>query len=617
MSNISDIIHLLPDSLANQIAAGEVVQRPASVVKELLENSIDAGSTEIKLIVKDAGRTLIQVVDNGKGMSELDARMCFERHATSKLNTSEDLFNIHTYGFRGEAMASIAAVSQVELKTRRAQDELGQCIKIAASEVKSQETDMAPVGTSISVKNLFFNIPARRNFLKSNAVELKHIIDEFQRVALANPHISMYFFQHDAETYSLPESNLSKRIVNLLGKAYQKNLITIEEKTDSLKIHGYIGAPEASKKTRGDQFFFANGRYIKHPYLHHALLNGYEGMLPDGMHPFYVIFLEMDPKCIDVNVHPTKTEVKFDDERTMYAILKSAIKRSLGTFNVMPSIDFDGDVNFGIDTTGKRDYGTEKAPFEIPKELQTTPRQRNNKENWERLYDGFEKNPVRDASSMDTLRFESIINETEEEQENTSEISKENKLSVGGDFGFLLHDKYLVTQVKSGMMMVNRQAALERILFEKYTKERQSGTVSSQQNLFPQTIELNPADFSLIMEIKTEIEAIGFVFNTFGKSALIVEGIPANLETGNEKALFEGLIEQFKMNRGSLQVGVQENLIRSLAKRAASIKNKQIAEMELRNLIDKLFACENPNFSPYGEKTFVILDFNQLNTLFK
>lgn len=616
MSNISDIIHLLPDALANQIAAGEVVQRPASVVKELLENSIDAGSTEIKLIVKEAGRTLIQVVDNGNGMSELDARMCFERHATSKLNTSEDLFNIHTYGFRGEAMASIAAVSQVELKTRRAQDELGQCIKISASEVKSQETDIMPVGTSISVKNLFFNIPARRNFLKSNPVELKHIIDEFQRVALANPQISMYLFQHDMETYSLPESNLSKRIVNLLGKAYQKNLITIEEKTDSLKIYGYIGAPEASKKTRGDQFFFANGRYIKHPYLHHALLNGYEGMLPDGMHPFYVIFLEMDPKSIDVNVHPTKTEVKFDDERTMYAILKSAIKRSLGTFNVMPSIDFDGDVNFGIDTTGKRDYGTEKAPFEIPKELQTTPRERNNKENWERLYNGFERDPVRDASSsMDMLRFDSIINETEEEQ--IIEVTSESKPSVGSDFGFLLHDKYLVTQVKSGMMMVNRQAALERILFEKYTKERQSGTVSSQQNLFPQTIELNPADFSLIMEMKTEIEAIGFVFNTFGKSALIVEGIPANLETGNEKALFEGLIEQFKMNRGSLQISIKENLIRSLAKRAASIKNKQIAEMELRNLIDKLFACENPNFSPYGEKTFVILDFNQLNTLFK
>lgn len=631
MSTTTNVIQLLPDSLANQIAAGEVVQRPASVVKELLENAIDAGATSIQLIIKDAGKSLIQVIDDGKGMNEVDARMCFERHATSKLKTTEDLFNILTYGFRGEAMASIAAVAHVELKTKNREEELGHFLKIQGSQFVEQEKVACADGTSISVKNLFFNIPARRNFLKSNPVETKHIIDEFQRVALANPQIALSFIQNDLEVYNLTAGNLSKRIVSLLGKSYQKGLLYIEEKTDWLEISGFVGVPEIAKKTRGDQFFMANGRFIKHGYLHHAVVEGYEGLMSDGSHPFYVLNIEIDPKHIDVNVHPTKTEVKFDDDRTVYAILKAAVRKALGVHHVAPSIDFEQDINFGIQTFAHRDYSAGKAPFEIPDDLKikpqntyTPPPKDPNLKHWDKLYTGFE----RKENPFDSFENASFLMNEEDETEELITVNIQSKINLDLPLEeknslvdesanvFQLHDKYIFCQVKSGMMLINRFLALERILYEKYLHSSRH-SVTTQQLLFPQNLDFNPADFSLVMELKEEIHLLGFRFAEFGNSSILIEGVPSDAIGNNEKEIFESLIEQFKQNKKELSIGTKENLSKILAKRFSKSANKSLSKLELHHIIDKLFACSHPHYAPDGEKIFSLLDFNAIDTLLK
>lgn len=614
-----DIINLLPDSIANQIAAGEVVQRPASVVKELLENSIDAQSTSITLIIKEAGKTLIQIVDDGIGMSETDARMCFERHATSKIKKSEDLFSIKTMGFRGEALASVAAVSKVELKTKQANAELGCLIQIEASDFKKQEPASTSVGTSISVKNLFYNVPARRNFLKSNPVEMRHIVDEFQRAALAQPHIDFSLYQNDMEVYKLPGGKLSQRIVGIFGKSHQEQLVTCDEETDQLKIYGYIGKPESSKKTRGEQFFFINNRFIKNNYLNHAVMGAYEGLLQEGHFPFYVLFIEMDPIHIDINVHPTKTEVKFDDERTVYGIVKSAVKQALGTHNVAPSLDFNTDVNFealavsnlNFDRTNKseRNYGSFKS-VEGNKARGVQ---------WEKLYESAinESQPSPEAirreemgEELGQLTFESKVNK---------DLGRSN-LSVGESHGhivFLLHQKYIVKQVKSGMMVVDAHLTYERILYEKYLAMLENKTGSSQRCLFPQTVDLNPADYSLVLELKSEIQALGFDYDIFGKNAIVINGIPAELPNNGEKELFEGLLEQFKMNRSELSLGSQENMARSISKRSASRMQIGKEPLELNTLIDRLFACNQPNYTPDGVPTFIILNLEQIGEFFK
>ena len=620
------IISLLPDSIANQIAAGEVVQRPASVVKELLENSIDAGATQVQLIIKDAGKTLIQVIDNGKGMSELDARMCFERHATSKLKTSEDLFNILTFGFRGEAMASIAAVAQVELKTKRVDDELGITICIEGSEIKKQEPLVTAGGTNILVKNLFFNVPARRNFLKSNPVEMRHIIDEFQRVALAYPEISFSLLQNDIEVFNLVGSKLSQRIVNLFGKGYQTQLIPVEEKTDFVEVHGYIGKPEMSKKTRGEQFFFANNRFIKHPYLNHAVNEAYGGMLVEKTHPFYCLFITIDPKHIDINVHPTKTEIKFDDERTVYAIIHAAIKKSLGINNIAPSIDFEQNVNLGVSTAGKRDYGDEKPPFEVPGFLQKTPREESNQDNWSTLYEGHETTTVGSAMNkpisregMDEgLHFPSALNQDESGDQQTIVSSAMNTAPVAQEHveTFQINAEYIVAKVKSGLLLVDQQAAHERILFEKYMYVQHNSSGASQQCLFPQTIELNAADFVLVKELQEEIQTLGFSFDEFGKDTLIIRGVPSDVKSGEEKEVFELLIEQYKYFVGELKIDKNEALARSLAKRTSIKKGKVLSTIEANAIIEQLFLCDNPNYSTEGSSTFVILDAQSINKLF-
>jgi len=613
---MSDIIQLLPDAIANQIAAGEVVQRPASVVKELLENAIDAGATEIKLIIKDSGKALIQVVDDGSGMSETDARMSLERHATSKIRKSEDLFSIKTMGFRGEAMASIAAVAQVEIKTKTADQELGSMIIVEASEVKQQELIATEKGTSVCVKNLFYNVPARRNFLKSNPVEMRHITDEFQRVSLANAHIKFTLHQNSQEVYNLPSGKLSQRIINLFGKNYQEQMATCEEHTDQLQVKGYIGKPESAKKTRGEQFFFVNNRFIKSNYLNHAVTNAFEGLIMKGSFPFYVLFIEIDPARIDVNVHPTKTEIKFDDERTVYAIVRAAVKRALGTHNISPSLDFDLDTNFNkpISINVGRSPATSSKDSDYT-QFRTTPQQKSNLQQWETMYDGLEKSSLNfDAESeQQTVTIQSAVNSMGESNMEVGTIeTPDNHKAI-----FQLHQQYLVTQVKSGMLLVDQQTAHERILYEKYQEYIEHHSGASQQCLFPQNVEFNPADYALIMDMKDEIEALGFKFDIFGKQSIVINGIPADVLTGNEKVLFEGLIEQFKFNQSNLSLSNRENLARSLAKRSATKHGKKLEIEEMRMMIDKLFACSSPNYAADGRLTYKVLSMEELASNFR
>lgn len=605
---MTDIIHLLPDSLANQIAAGEVVQRPASVVKELLENSIDAGSSRIQLIIKEAGKQLIQVIDDGKGMSERDARMCFERHATSKLQTSDDLFNIHTLGFRGEALASIAAVAQVELKTRKTEDETGILIRVEGSTLKEQEAVACNQGTSVAVKNLFFNVPARRNFLKSNPVELKHILEEFQRVALSFPNIAFILIQNDLEVYNLPAEKLSKRIISLFGNQYKEQLITVNEEAGGVNIKGYVGKPENAKKTRGEQFFFVNQRFIRHNYLNHAVKSAFENLIPDDAYPFYVLFIKIAPSHIDINVHPTKTEIKFDDERTIYGLMLAAVKKALATHNVIPSIDFENDVNFNILQTGSvntKNLTNAGFYYQPPAEKDKNE----NLRNWETLYSDFEnKNHLSRMSSM------SSENSTPESKITSSGLKQE--IATENSSTFQLHLRYIVSQIKSGMVIIDQQAAHERILYEKYQTMLENQFGASQQFLFPQTLELNPTDFALVMELEKEIKSLGFVFNIFGKNTIVINGVPSDIQSGSEKHLFEGLLEQFKYNQSELKLDRRENLARALAKRSSMKPGTRLSIVEMNTLIDKLFACKVPNYAPNGNSTFVMLDLDKIAKFF-
>src|SRR5688572_1974514 len=608
---MADIIRLLPEYLANQIAAGEVVQRPASVVKELLENSVDAGATNVQLIVKEAGKQLIQVVDNGSGMSETDARMSFERHATSKIKTTEDLFRIKTTGFRGEAMASIAAVAQVELKTKTRNADTGTCISVEGSEITEQSPVASPDGTSISVKNLFFNVPARRNFLKTNAVEMRHILDEFQRVALANPQIAFSLYQNDTEVYQLPAGKLSQRIINLFGNNYKEQMASVEEITPALNVKGYIGKPEFSKKTRGEQFFFVNNRFIKSGYLNHAVINAYEGLLPKDSHPFYVLFLEIDPQAIDINVHPTKTEIKFEDEKTVYAIVQAAVKKSLGVHNIAPSLDFDGDVNFAplqpirLTPTANPDFGN----FEKAKSYNAmvSGQKSGNTQNWEQLYEVTRKEPVfpKNDSLPAGLDFG---------DEPVSSVSIQ--AEKAGSKAMQVQQKFVLVPVKSGIILVDQQAAQARILFEKFSQALDRNTSITQTLLFPLAITFSPADHSLVLELASEFQDLGFQLSEFGHNTFLVNGIPADVPPNSEKELLESLLEQYKNNLTGLKLNKRESLARAMAKRVAARFNSKLSDLEMNALVDKLFACQTPNYTPDGHKTLVMLDKDRLQEFF-
>ncbi len=611
---MTDIIKLLPDSVANQIAAGEVVQRPASALKELIENAIDSGADKIQILIKDAGKSLIQVIDNGCGMSPTDARMCFERHATSKIRKAEDLFAIRTMGFRGEAMASIAAIAQVELKTRRLEDELGTFVCIEGSEIISQEPVSTMPGTSISVKNLFYNTPARRNFLKGNPVEMRHLNDEFQRVALANPDIFFTLHQDAIEVFHLPKGSLRQRITHLFGNAYNQKLVPVEETTSIIELKGYIGKPEFAKKTRGEQFFFVNNRFIKDPYLNHAVMNAFQEVLSADSYPLYVLFIEIDPSQIDINVHPTKTEIKYQDEKSIYAIIRSAVKRSLGRYNISPTLDFNQETGFSqmISPKAFEDivppaiaFNPDFNPFSSEKKEREIPFLRNSQEerqtltkNWGSLYEIVQPEAQQNGLELDVNR--------------QFEIGNQVFKSIGKQL-FQLHNRFIISQIKSGFMLIDQQAAHERILFERFLEHLESRQGASQQSLFPQTITLNAVDFELVKELLTDIQSLGFQIREFGKNTMIIEGVPADIGKNiSELEILEHLLEGFKNNQSALKLNKRDSLARALA-RNTSIKSGQILSSEEMNLlIDELFACEMPNTSLSGKPVISTFTLEEL-----
>jgi len=612
---MSDIIQLLPDSVANQIAAGEVVQRPASAVKELLENAIDAGANKIQLILKDAGKALIQVIDNGCGMSVTDARMCFERHATSKVRKAEDLFAIRTMGFRGEAMASIAAIAQVEMKTRRHEDEIGTMIQIEGAVFMNQEPVACSAGTSICIKNLFYNTPARRNFLKSNPAEMRHIIDEFQRVAMANPHVALSINHDGLEVYRLPASGLKQRIVHLLGNNYNERLIPVEEQTSIINLKGFIGKPEFAKKTRGEQFFFVNNRFIKDGYLNHAVNKAYEELLPDDNFPLYVLFIDIDPAKIDVNVHPTKTEIKYLEEKSIYAIMHSAVKRSLGRFNISPTIDFDQE-------TGFSSMISHKAPEDIvPPSINFNPDFNpfsDDKSPKQYAYQGGEA--FRATSTKNWGSLYEIVNHDAPEQatmEYAKDAAEEQFIPVQKQL-MQLHNRYIISQIKSGLMLIDQQAAHERILYERFLLHLEDRKGASQQSLFPQTVTLSPNDYELAKSLLEDIKSLGFEVREFGKNTLVIEGIPVDLGSANlnETQLFEHLIEGFKNSQQELKLDKRDALARSMARNSAIKSGVSLEQEEMNMLIEQLFACKTPNFSISGKPVIQTIGLTELDKKF-
>jgi len=620
---MSDIIQLLPDSVANQIAAGEVVQRPASAVKELLENAIDAGANRIQLIVKDAGKALIQVIDNGCGMSVADACMCFERHATSKVRKAEDLFAIRTMGFRGEAMASIAAIAQVELKTRRHEDEVGTLIEIEGSAVVRQEPVAAAVGTSICVRNLFFNTPARRNFLRSNPAEMRHIIDEFQRVAMAHPAIAFSLHHDGAEIYRLPASQLKQRIVHLFGNNYNERLIPVEEETSIISLKGFIGKPEFAKRTRGEQFFFMNSRFIRDPYLNHAVNRAYEELLPEENFPLYVLFMEMDPASIDVNVHPTKTEIKYLDEKSVYAILHSAVKRSLGRYNISPTIDFDQETGFSKMITPKPPE--EIVPPSISFNPDFNPFAGEKPADRELAYASFGRSGSNGAAAGMSASAKNWGSLYEIVKENVAEQSslyapdtREEEFAPLRKQLLQLQNRYIISPIKSGLMLIDQQAAHERILYERFLLHLDDRKGASQQSLFPQTVTLSPGDYELARSLLDDIKSLGFEVREFGRNTLVIEGIPVDLGSNNlnETALFEHLIEGYKNSRQELKLDKRDALARSMARNSAVRSGTVLDQVEMNTLIEQLFACKTPNFSISGRPVIQTITLAELDKKF-
>jgi DNA mismatch repair protein MutL len=611
---MSSIIQLLPDHVANQIAAGEVVQRPSSVVKELLENAIDAGATDVKLICKEAGKTLVQVIDNGKGMSVTDARLCFERHATSKIRKAEDLFDLHTKGFRGEALASIAAIAHVEMKTKQDQEELGTHIIIEGSKFVSQDVAVLPKGTSFLVKNLFFNIPARRNFLKSDIVELRHIIDEFQRVALAHHNIHFTLYHNGSELFNLPQSNLRQRIVNVFAGKTNEKLVPIKEVTDILSIQGFIGKPEFAKKNRGEQFFFVNDRYIKNGYLHHSIMSAFEGLLRESSQPSYFIYLNVPPHTIDINIHPTKTEIKFDDEQALYAILRSAAKHSLGQFNVAPILDFERD--FNLDTPYS--YQNKEAsmptvqvdsnfnPFqEDKKQNNFSYKPRNeNQPNWESLYVGLDSNLI-DVTEM---KFES--------ETVTSSLFSDTEIETVITSTYQIHKKYIVNPIKSGMLIIDQQRAHQRILYEQFLKSITVLQASSQQLLFPLTLYFSGNEIALIKEIKQSLENTGFIFESITKDAVVISGLPVTVSESEASIVLEQLVSDLQNEVPDSSFSQMDSMAKSMAKSLAVKTGTYLTETAQENLVNNLFACKEATVSPFNKTTFITLSVEDLDKKF-
>ncbi|MBR3698811.1 MAG: DNA mismatch repair endonuclease MutL [Bacteroidales bacterium] len=593
-----DVIKLLPDGVANQIAAGEVIQRPASAVKELMENALDAGATQIDLVVKDAGKALIMVTDNGCGMSETDARMCFERHATSKISKAEDLFSIRTMGFRGEALASIAAIAQVELRTRRKEDEVGVKIINEGSVVKEQTLVPMPVGTTFTVKNLFFNVPARRNFLKSPAAEMRHIVEEFTRVTLMNPEVGFTFTSDGKELYHLYPGNLKQRIMGLFGSHYDEKLLPVHQDTDRVSIHGYIVKAEFAKKTRGEQYFFVNKRFIKHPYLHHAIENAFLEMIPKDSFPGYFLDIEVDPADIDVNIHPTKTEVNFIDVKLVYAILHAAVRKAIGQNNLSPMIDFDEPTNLGFDFG---EVVKSSNPIVQP-EVPVNP-----------SYNPFRQHQERVRPSEDwRLLYGERTDQTGEETSSESRAETPQQIEQKSRY-LQLSQSYIVTTVKSGLLVIDQHLAHSRILFEKFLKEMETNTGHSQQELFPQPFTLNVNDASLFRELMPELQQVGFSMEQVNPTTFMINGTPADLSGGDPVDLLEKMLENYKINRTDLQLERKLGIAKTMAAQLSVKSNTPLSEPEMQNLVDQLFGCNVAEVAPDGKKIYTLLTLEELN----
>ncbi|REH43437.1 DNA mismatch repair protein MutL [Tenacibaculum gallaicum] len=615
---MSDIIQLLPDHVANQIAAGEVVQRPASVVKELVENSIDAGATSITLLLKDAGKTLIQVIDDGKGMSATDARLSFERHATSKIKEAQDLFNLNTKGFRGEALASIAAIAHVELKTKQEDDELGTQIKIEGSEITSQEVVSTAKGTSIAIKNLFFNIPARRNFLKSDTVETRHIVDEFQRVALAHPTISFLLHHNNNEIYHLKKSNFRKRIVAIFGTKMNEKLVPINEQTDIITVNGFVAKPEFAKKKRGEQFFFVNNRFIKSSYLNHAVVNAFEGLLESGSHPSYFLYLEVPPNTIDINIHPTKTEIKFDNEKALYAILRATVKHSLGQYNVAPVLDFDRDATLDTPYDYSKKGSSSVPPITVDPSFNPFKTETNYKESYNESHSpksttthSYQSNFKKDTGSWEALYTNTdTIESTQQEQLFESEQETETGKT------FQIQKKYLLSSIKSGVVLIHQSLAHQRVLYEEFLENITVKEASSQQLLFPVNISFSSSDIEMIYSIKSDLESAGFMFDEFTKESVVIAGIPTSISESQITLILEQLLDDIKLEVPDTSFSHFDVMAKSFAKSLAIKTGTTLNPKEQENLVNNLFSCKEPNISPFGKPTFKTLTLNEIDTIF-
>ncbi|MEI8053526.1 MAG: DNA mismatch repair endonuclease MutL [Bacteroidota bacterium] len=606
---MTDIIHLLPDNIANQIAAGEVIQRPGSAVKELLENAVDAGADEIKLLISDAGKALVQVIDNGKGMSETDARMAFERHATSKISNIEDLFRIKTMGFRGEALASIAAVAQVELKSKRDEDPSGTYIEIENSKVKLQEPVAANKGTSIAMKNLFFNVPARRNFLKSNTAELRHIIDEFIRVAMAFPDIFFSMQSNGQEVFHLEKGSLKQRIVQILGNNYNAKLVSVQEQTDYLNIMGFVGKPETAKKTRGDQYIFVNNRFIKSAYLNHAIMNAFSDLIPKDSFPMYALFIDLDPAQLDINVHPTKQEIKFEDDKIVYAFVHSAVKHALAQFSITPTLDFELDSSIqSLDAINKPMTDEQRASTASSSLYQAFSK-KNQAHLIERNSGGNELKHWKDF-------YESPVDKKQNDNFSSSTISSLHKESDHEYSLMQLHNSYIIVQKGSGFILVNQQNAHERVLYERYAKAVEGKPIATQQSLFPVTIELTSADSIVLQELLSDMQDLGYQIELFGLNTFVIQGTPADVLTGNEKAAIENILEQYKHFSSDLKFTRREKLLRSMAIQNAIKTGITLTQKEMQGLVQDLLACEISNATPTGRPTYMNFDKGEIDKMF-
>jgi len=600
-----DVIKLLPDSVANQIAAGEVIQRPASVVKELIENSVDAGGKNIRVIIKDSGKTLIQVIDDGSGMSETDARLSFERHATSKITSAQDLFAITTKGFRGEALASIAAVAMVELKTRRAESDTGILVVVSGSKVETQEPCSCPVGSSFSVKNLFFNIPARRKFLKSDNTEIRHIVNEFQKIVLAHPDIRFSLHHNDTEIYNLTSGNLRQRIIGVFGKQINQDLITLETDTSLINIKGYIGKPENARRTYGEQFFFVNNRFMKHPYFHKAVVEAYQNILPVEAIPSYFIFLESDPASIDINIHPSKTEIKFEDERSIWQILMASVREALGRFNIVPSLDFENEALINIPVMRSSNIVPEQPKIEI--NTQFNP------------FDGEERSNERSGfverfERENTANWEKLYTTLEKENDNPEQYEK---IRESQRKFFQVKNKYFVCPVKSGLMLIDQKRAHERVLYERFLECLSNNRAASQIDMFPVTAELNPADYFILKEIEGDLELLGFSIQHSGKNKITINGRPADSDSSDPLEMLEILLEDYKNTQAEPSASAKEKVAAGMACASAIQYGKVLSQGEMEDLFDTLFACQAPNYSPKGKPVISILTLEEIDKRFK